>query len=293
MIKIENVTKIYPNGHQALNDLNLEISTGMFGLLGPNGAGKTTLMRILATLLRPTNGRISILGNDLSTSGGQDQTRNLLGYLPQETGLHPALTVEQELDYIAILKQISNGSARAKHIDKILEQVGLSQARRKKVNMLSGGMKRRLGIALALLGEPQLIIVDEPTAGLDPAERVRFRNLLHELAGDRIVILSTHIIEDVSQICTDLAVLHEGSLLFRGSPDELTKQAEGMIWITPETTDNAFIISSKRTNDGIENRVFSDTAPGLSSRLAMPTLEDAYLWLIRQSEAQNICAPLN
>ena len=287
MIEIENVTKIYPNGHQALNNLNIQLSTGMFGLLGPNGSGKTTLMRILATLLRPTNGCVFIFGNDLSTSVGQDKTRNLLGYLPQDTGLHPALTVEQELDYIAILKQIASGSERAKHIGKILEQVGLSQARHKKVHTLSGGMKRRLGIALALLGEPRLIIVDEPTAGLDPAERVRFRNLLHELAGDRIVILSTHIVEDISQICTDLAVLHEGSLLFRGSPAELMRQVEGMVWTTPESVDAVSLISSKRTNEGIENRVFSNTSPGPSSRLVKPTLEDAYLWLVRQGKTGN------
>jgi ABC-2 type transport system ATP-binding protein len=208
MIQIESVTKVYPNGHRALNNLNLQISKGMFGLLGPNGAGKTTLMRILATLLRPTKGRIIVFGNNLAMSGGRDKTRDLLGYLPQDTGLHPELTVEQELDYIAILKRVADGNERARQIADTLEKVGLLQSRRELVRTLSGGMKRRLGIALALLGNPHLIIVDEPTAGLDPAERVRFRNLLYELAGDRVVILSTHIVEDVSQICSDLVVLY-------------------------------------------------------------------------------------
>jgi ABC-2 type transport system ATP-binding protein len=283
MIEIENITKVYPNGHQALNNLNLQISKGMFGLLGPNGAGKTTLMRILATLLRPTKGRIVAFGNDLAISGGRDKTRNLLGYLPQDTGLHPELTVEQELDYIAILKRVANGNERAKQITNALEKVGLLQSRRESVRTLSGGMKRRLGIALTLLGNPRLIIVDEPTAGLDPAERVRFRNLLYELAGDRVVILSTHIVEDVSQICSDLVVLDNGNLFFHGSPTELVRRVDGKVWATSKTVENVSVISLKTTDDGIENRVFSNVPPDSSARLVAPTLEDAYLWLVQQS----------
>lgn len=288
MIEIESITKVYPNGHRALNNLNLQISKGMFGLLGPNGAGKTTLMRILATLLRPTKGRVVVFGNDLATSGGRDETRNLLGYLPQDTGLHPELTVEQELDYIAILKRVANGNERAKQITDSLEKVGLLQSRRESIRTLSGGMKRRLGIALALLGNPRLIIVDEPTAGLDPAERVRFRNLLYKLAGERVVILSTHIVEDVNQICSDLVVLYEGNLLFHGPPTELVGQVDGKVWVTPKFMDSVSVISSKTTDGGIENRVFSNIPPDSSSRLVTPTLEDAYLWLVQQGSDKKL-----
>jgi len=284
MIKIEAVTKVYPNGHPALERLNLEIAGGMFGLLGPNGAGKTTLMRILATLLYPTSGGVSVFGHDLSTAQGRADTRNVLGYLPQDTGLHLNLTVEQELDYIAILKRVADAHERRQHIGRVLEQVGLAAVRREKIRTLSGGMKRRVGIALALLGRPRLIIVDEPTAGLDPAERVRFRNLLYELAGERIVILSTHIVEDVNQICADMAVLHEGHLRFHGSPDELIHQVEGRVWVTAADVPETAVISAQRTDAGLVQRVFSTTRPDPSAQAVAPTLEDAYLWSVRQAE---------
>jgi ABC-2 type transport system ATP-binding protein len=285
MIEIEKLTKIYPNGHRALNALSLQIGTGMFGLVGPNGAGKTTLMRILATLLRPTDGHMVIFGNDLATFSGQEGTRNLLGYLPQEAGFHLELTVEQELDYLAILKRVTRSAERARQVTEALERVGLYQARRERVRTLSGGMKRRLGIAIALLGNPRLIIVDEPTAGLDPAERVRFRNLLFELAGDRVVILSTHIIEDVNQICSDLAILRDGNLLFRGSPKELVEWIDGKIWAVSnhevKLVDGDSVISWRVTSEGGESHVFSDGPPTPSARPVNPTLEDAYLWLVQ------------
>lgn len=284
MIKIEAVTKVYPNGHPALERLNLEIAAGMLGLLGPNGAGKTTLMRILATLLYPTSGSVSVFGHDLSTSQGRAATRNVLGYLPQDTGLHLNLTVEQELDYIAILKRVADAHERRQHIDRVLEQVGLAAVRREKIRTLSGGMKRRVGIALALLGHPRLIIVDEPTTGLDPAERVRFRNLLYELAGERIVILSTHIVEDVNQICADMAVLHAGHLRFHGSPDELIHQVAGRVWVTAADVPETTVISAQRTDAGLVQRVFSTTRPDPSAQAVSPTLEDAYLWSVRQAE---------
>lgn len=285
MIEIERLTKIYPNGHRALNALSLQIGQGMFGLVGPNGAGKTTLMRTLATLLRPTDGRVVIFGNDLATFRGQEGTRNLLGYLPQEAGFHLELTVEQELDYLAILKRVTHSAERARQVTEALERVGLYQARRERVRTLSGGLKRRLGIAIALLGNPRLIIVDEPTAGLDPAERVRFRNLLFELAGERVVILSTHIVEDVNQICSDLAVLRDGNLLFRGSPKELVERIDGKVWAVSnheaKLVDGDSVISLRVTSEGGENHVFSDEPPTPSARPVNPTLEDAYLWLVQ------------
>jgi len=286
MIEVEKLTKVYPDGKKALDSLNLRIDKGMFGLVGPNGAGKTTLMRILATLLRPTTGRVRVYGNDLSTSEGRTGTRSTLGYLPQEAGFHLGLSVEQELDYLALLKNISSATERTCQIAIALERVGLEHARKERVHTLSGGMKRRLGIAIALLGNPRLIIVDEPTANLDPAERVRFRNLLFELAGDRVVILSTHIIEDVSQICSDLAVISNGALLFRGSPQRLVSQVKGQVWTVPERelepAHCACLISSRSAEDGIEHRVFCKERPTPTSRMVNPTLEDAYLWLVQQ-----------
>lgn len=286
MIEIENLTKVYPGGKKALNSLCLRIDKGMFGLVGPNGAGKTTLMRILATLLCPTTGRAYVYGHDLGTPEGKAKVRGSLGYLPQEAGFHLKLTVEQELDYLALLKNITDAQERRRQVDKMLEQVGLEHVRREQVRTLSGGMKRRLGIGIALLGNPRLIIVDEPTANLDPAERVHFRNLLFQLAGDRIVVLSTHIIEDVSQICSDLAVISNGTLLFHGSPHHLISQVEGQVWIVPEQELEpehcACLISSRAAEDGIEHRVFSKNKPTPASHIVSPTLEDAYLWLVQQ-----------
>jgi ABC-2 type transport system ATP-binding protein len=243
VIEIEHLTKIYPSGTKAIDDLNLTIVNGMLGLVGPNGAGKTTLMRILATLLRPTSGQVRIFGYPLGRPAGQTAVRGLLGYLPQEAGYHEKLTVEQELDYMALLKGIAQSGKRKQALERAVEQAGLQAARKERVRALSGGMKRRLGIGIALLGEPRLIIVDEPTAGLDPAERAHFRQTLLELAGDRVVILSTHIIEDVSQACQDLAVLCNGKLAYRGTPSSLIQKAH--------------------------------------ANISKPTLEAAYLWLVR------------
>ena len=246
MIEIEHLTKIYPSGTKAIDDLNLAISNGMLGLVGPNGAGKTTLMRILATLLHPTFGQVRVFGYPLDQPAGQAAVRGMLGYLPQEAGYHEKLTVEQELDYMALLKGIAQTRERKQALEHALEQAGLRAVRRERVRALSGGMKRRLGIGIALLGEPRLIIVDEPTAGLDPAERAHFRQTLLELAGDRVVILSTHIIEDVSQACQDLAVLCSSKLVYRGAPSSLIQKAQ--------------------------------------ANISKPTLEAAYLWLVQEIE---------
>lgn len=287
MIDIAHLTKVYPDGTLALTDFSLQIDKGMFGLVGPNGAGKTTLMRIVATLLRPTAGVVRVLGNDLSTTTGRRATRALLGYLPQEVGLHQVLSVEQELDYMALLKNITAPAMRAQQVGQALERVGLQHARRQRVKTLSGGMKRRLGIAVALLGDPQLIIVDEPTAGLDPAERIHFRNLLFELAGARIVILSTHIIEDIMQICTNLAVINHGRVHFQGTPTALVAQVMGRVWISSELCagDAVQLISSHPRGTGVAYRWFAENAPSPTARQAEPSLEDAYLWLLQNQKA--------
>lgn len=286
MIEIRELAKIYPGGKRALCALNLQIGKGMFGLVGPNGAGKTTLMRILATLLRPTEGCVRVYGHDLSTDTGRAAVRRILGYLPQEAGFHLQLSVEQELDYLAILKGFSETTSRTQQIETALERSGLEEVRRERIRTLSGGMKRRLGIAIALLGAPRLVVVDEPTAGLDPAERVRFRNLLFDLAGDRIVILSTHIIEDVSKICHDLAIIHEGSILFHGSPAELVHHVEGQVWVVPERDISLVpphtVISSSPGEQGAEYRVFSREPPTPLARAAVPSLEDGYLRFVQQ-----------
>jgi ABC-2 type transport system ATP-binding protein len=289
MIEIENLAKVYPGNKLALHSLDLQIGPGVFGLLGPNGAGKTTLMRILATLLRPTRGRVRVYGHDLDTPAGRAGARKILGYLAQEAGFHLQLTVEQELDYLAILKGVTDPSARVHEVDTALERVGLEQARGQRVKTLSGGMKRRLGIAIALLGNPRLIVVDEPTAGLDPAERVRFCNLLLELAQERTVVLSTHIVQDVSTICHDLAVIHEGSILFHGPPAGAIRQVEGKVWIVPageiSLVQPTAVVSSSPGEGQTTYRVFSPGPPTPRAGPASPSLEDAYLWFVRREGA--------
>src|SRR3989440_11831471 len=212
MFGIRDLKKTYPSGIQALKGINLEIGPGMFGLLGPNGAGKTTLMKIVATLLEPDSGTIEMNGVDLIAR--KDQARRMLGYLPQEFGLYPTLTAEQMLDYFAKLKGVMDKKQRRALIDGLLERVNLSSARRQRLGGFSGGMRQRLGIAQALIGEPQLIIVDGPTAGLDSEEQNRFHNLLAEMASENVVvILSTHIVSDVSSVCNQMAIIRRGEIL--------------------------------------------------------------------------------
>ena len=233
-IKIENLNKIYPNGNYALKDLNLEIPNGMFGLLGPNGAGKSTLMRILVTLMKPSNGRVLV--NDLDLSKNRREIRAMLGYLPQDFSFFSKLKTYEFLDYTARLAGMKNSAARKSAVDQMLEEVGLFEARDRNANKLSGGMKRRLGIAQALINNPKIIIVDEPTTGLDPEERIRFRNLLSNISTrDVIIILSTHIVGDISSTCHNMALLNKGELAFSGSPEELVKQAEGNVWLIQAT----------------------------------------------------------
>ncbi|OLE51450.1 MAG: multidrug ABC transporter ATP-binding protein [Acidobacteria bacterium 13_1_20CM_3_53_8] len=283
MLRIEELKKTYPSGVQALKGINLDIPTGMFGLLGPNGAGKTTLMKIAATLLEPDSGRVAINGDDLVTH--KRAARKILGYLPQEFGLYPTLTAEQTLDYFAKLKGIINDKERRALIDALLERVNLSSASKQKVGGFSGGMRQRMGIAQAIIGEPKLIIVDEPTAGLDPEERARFHNLLAEIAGESgTVILSTHIVSDVSNLCGHMAIIRQGEIIAYCTPQEALDQISGAVWEAaiareqvPALRSRLRVISQQVFEGRVRLRVYSkDLRPGEEFKLATPTLEDYY-----------------
>jgi len=289
MIEIKNLTKTYSGNVHALRGIDLDIGAGMFGLLGPNGAGKTTLMRILAGLLRPTSGQAQAFGHDLATPGGKQAVKALLGYLPQELGLYPDLTAREFLDYVAILKGVTDARTRRQQIDEVLEMVRLSEPADRRLKTFSGGMKRRVGIAQALLGAPKLLIVDEPTVGLDPEERVRLRNLLGDLATRATVILSTHIVEDISQSCNDLAVINLGQVLFRGSPRDLIAKTRGQLWsivTAGERPDGGLsVVSTLQLQDGVQYRVLGTPGAHLSgdAKPVEPSLEDGYIWLMQQS----------
>jgi ABC-type multidrug transport system ATPase subunit len=287
MISISNLTKTYNGKVQALRGIDLEIGSGMFGLVGPNGAGKTTLMRILAGLVRPTSGAVNVLGNDVTSPHGKLATKAVLGYLPQELGLYPNLTAREFLDYIAILKGVTDRAVRRQQVTEVLQQVRLSDEADRQLKTYSGGMKRRVGIAQALLGDPQLLIVDEPTAGLDPEERVRLRNLLADMAARRTVILSTHIVEDISQSCTDLAVIAHGKVLFQGAPRDLIARARGHVWTINSSGErpNAglTIVSTLQLQDTVQYRVLGEPQ-GYAAAPAEPSLEDGYLWLMSNEQ---------
>lgn len=286
MIEITNLSKTYPGDVRALRGITLEIGSGMFGLVGPNGAGKTTLMRILAGLIAPTGGDVEVFGHDVTTPAGKMAVKAQLGYLPQELGLYPNLTAAELLDYIAALKGIANRAARRQQIAAVLEQVRLADVAHRRLKTYSGGMKRRVGIAQALLGDPRLIIVDEPTVGLDPEERVRLRTLLSDLAARRTVILSTHIIEDISQSCNALAALAEGTVLFRGSPGDLIAQVQGKVWLIEtdgeRPTGDIVVVSSVQLDDTTQYRVVGAPDKNQNAVSVKPGLEDGYMWLMRQ-----------
>jgi ABC-2 type transport system ATP-binding protein len=287
-VVIEQVSKRY-GSHEALRDITLSIEHGMFGLLGPNGAGKTTLLRILATLLRPTSGRVVMGDVDLSRSGGRKAIRAHLGYLPQELGLYLDLTGRELLDYVGLLKRLHDRAARRQQIAVLLDIVSLSGSADRKVKTYSGGMKRRLGIAQALLGNPTLLVIDEPTAGLDPEERIRLRTLLTRLAEDRIVILSTHVVEDISQTCERLAVLDQGVLVFDGLTRQLMEAAAEHVWqflaapgygVPGEWS----VISALPHKEGMLYHVVGPEprGPVQAVQPLAPTLEDGYVWLRQQ-----------
>jgi ABC-type multidrug transport system ATPase subunit len=292
-IEIRGLNKIYPNGKHALSDINLTIENGMFGLLGPNGAGKSSLIRILVTLLTPTSGMVSVNGFDLTTDRGK--IRALLGYLPQDFRFFSKLKTWEFLDYAAGLSGITSKAIRHKKVDEWLEKVGLFDARDRQANNLSGGMKRRLGIAQALIGDPRIIIVDEPTTGLDPEERIRFRNILSELSQqDVIIILSTHIVGDISSVCRDLALLNEGCIQFNGSPELLISKARGHVWQVQTAGVEYDILKEKYAvtstipmEDGWEIQLVGEQTDLPTAREIEPNLEHAYVYFM-ESIAANI-----
>jgi ABC-2 type transport system ATP-binding protein len=287
---VENLSKDYrgkAGAVRALNGVQLSLGPGVLGLLGPNGAGKSTLMRILATITQPSSGRV--LWNDTDIARHPDALRAVLGYLPQDFGVYPNLNAFEFLEYLAAVKGIAAGPARAR-IRELLELVNLTGAAKRPLGGYSGGMRQRIGIAQALLNDPQMLIVDEPTAGLDPEERVRFRNLLSELSGERIVILSTHIVSDIEAVATSIAIMEQGHLLAHDSPEGLLDSVTGKVWevVIPSAELGALrqkhlVSSTAHRSDGIHARVVADGAPAGMVRELDPSLEDAYLAaLVRQ-----------
>ncbi len=285
-IEIQNLSKIYPNGKHALADIDLIIENGMFGLLGPNGAGKSSLIRILVTLLTQTSGSVKIDGLDLSSDRGK--IRDILGYLPQDFRFFSRLKTWEFLDYAAGLSGIKSKTIRLQKVDEWLDKVGLFDARDRLANNLSGGMKRRLGIAQALIGNPRIIIVDEPTTGLDPEERIRFRNILSDLSHqDVIIMLSTHIVGDISSVCRDLALLNEGRLQFNGSPEKLIETAKGHVWQVQTAgveydrlKEQYAVTSTIPTEDGWEIQLVGDEIDVKNALAIEPNLEHAYVYFM-------------
>ena len=288
-VTIHQLTKAYRGKVQALKGVDLAIPSGMFGLLGPNGAGKTTLMRILAGILRPTSGTLHVGPYDGTTEHGRAAIKRVLGYLPQDLGVYPDLSAREFLDYIALLKGLDNPRQRKQRVAQMLELVSLSDVAGRKLKTFSGGMKRRVGIAQALLNDPQFLIVDEPTAGLDPEERIRFRNLLSELGGDRVVLLSTHIVEDIAQTCRNLAVLHTGRVLFQGTSADLVAAAAGKVGTLttngPKPTSALSLVAALNTGAATTYRVVGDLHQHPDVTPVEPTLEDSYVWLMHTQEA--------
>ena len=284
MLSLESVTYRYKRGHEAVSNLDLNLGPGILGLLGPNGAGKSTLMRILATLAKPSAGTVRWNGED--TARQPDGLRMSLGYLPQDFGVYPALSAREFLDFLAAVKGLSGAKAKAR-VDECLAMVGLSDAADKRLGDFSGGMRQRVGIAQALLNDPQLLIVDEPTVGLDPEERMRFRHLLTDLAGQRLVILSTHIVSDVEASATSLAIMSKGQLRFHGTPEELVEKAQGHVWewtvpadALPGVREKFTLCASLRRPEGVRVRVVSAGQPHADAVSVTPGLEDAYTWLL-------------
>ena len=288
-LDIRSIYKTYGNGVRALNDVSLTIPAGMFGLLGPNGAGKSTLMRILATLQEADGGTAHLVDPDhaggapLDVLREKDAVRRTLGYLPQEFGVHPRVSAEDLLLHYALLKGISDRPQRREVVEAILHQTNLWEVRRQKLGGYSGGMKQRFGVAMALLGNPRLMIVDEPTAGLDPAERVRFLNLLSELGENSIVILSTHIVEDVSELCTRMAIIDRGEILLEAEPGRAVEELSGRIWqraidrsALPEVEREHALISTKLLGGRTVVHVHADSSPGPGFEPVEPDLKDVY-----------------
>lgn len=282
-IKINNLSKIYSGGNKALDSINLTIREGMFGLLGPNGAGKSTLMRILVTIMQPTSGEVLLNGRDINKM--RKEIRKMLGYLPQDFRFFAKLKSWEFLDYAARLAGMTSRKERHKQVERMLKDVGLYQVRNRMANKLSGGMKRRLGIAQALIASPSIIIVDEPTTGLDPEERIRFRNLLSDLSHtETIIILSTHIVGDISSTCNQMALLNEGELVYNGAPDVLISNTKGFVWHAKVDQDQYDmlkekfpIISTIPSGTGWEIQFVGDKPSDLEAKELHPNLEHAYV----------------
>jgi ABC-2 type transport system ATP-binding protein len=283
-LTVTNLGKQYRRDVWGLKDFSLEVEPGILGLLGPNGAGKSTFMRMLATITKPTEGQI--LWNDVNIVQTPDTLRAVLGYLPQDFGVYPNLNAVEFLEYMAAIKGL-DGAATRKRIDELLQVVNLVEAARRPLGGYSGGMRQRVGIAQALLNDPQLLIVDEPTVGLDPEERVRFRNLLSDLSGERIVILSTHIVSDVEATATHIVLINKGKLLRESAPEELLKELDGKVWEWVVKSDDLpalkqkYIVSGTiRRTDGVQVRVVSECQPETDAQSISPNLEDAYLYFV-------------
>ena len=286
---MQSVGKRYRDGVQALSDFSLALEPGVHGLLGPNGAGKSTLMRILATISRPSEGRVLWQGEDVARA--PERLRRVLGYLPQEFGIYPQLSAEEFLHYLAAVKGIDAVTA-SRRVDALLRLVNLTEVRRRRLGGFSGGMKQRVGIAQALLNDPRLLIVDEPTAGLDPEERVRFRNLLADLAADRVVLLSTHIVGDVEAVAESIALIHGGRLVGHAPPEELLRSVAGRVWswlvLSAEvaaTRARFLVTGAVRGPEGVQLRIVADERPHESASTLPPNLEDAYLDGIARARA--------
>jgi ABC-2 type transport system ATP-binding protein len=295
---INNLSKTYPAGVKALNNVSITIKKGMFGLLGPNGAGKSTLMRTIATLQEPDEGTIML--GDIDVVKNKQELRKALGYLPQEFGLYPKVNALTLLDHFAVLKGISNKKERKEVVHSLLEQVNLFDVRHKNLGGYSGGMKQRFGIAQALIGNPKLIIVDEPTAGLDPAERNRFLNLLSEVGHDIIVILSTHIVEDVNDICSDFAIINKGEVLYQSSPSKATAELQGKVWEKVIDKDSLSqyklkynVITVRNFEGKIKIHVLSQNAPEDGFQAVSADMEDVYFVHINKSSISREGIPLS
>lgn len=285
-LRMNRISKQYRQDFWGLREVNLELGPGILGLLGPNGAGKSTLLRILATITKPSSGTTTWDGVDIAAQ--PNALRNVLGYLPQDFGVYPHLNAIEFLEYMAAIKGIEARSAR-RRIDELLVLTNLHDAAKRPLGGYSGGMRQRVGIAQALLNDPKLLIVDEPTVGLDPEERVRFRNLLTDLAGERIIILSTHIVSDIEATATEVALINKGRMLLHATPDQIVRTAQGQVWeflIPPEELTNVkrqvLITSTVRRSDGIFVRAVAPNAPHTNARAVEPTLEDAYLLLVER-----------
>lgn len=284
-IQIRALTKIYARKYKALDQVNLDIPTGMFGLLGPNGAGKSTLMKILVTMLPPTSGEVRyddwVIGRD------DHRIRQVIGYLPQSFGLYDQLTGEEFLHHVATIKGLKVYGERKKQVDNALEKVNLVGKHKDRIKTYSGGMKQRIGLAQALLADPQVLIVDEPTAGLDPEERVRLRQFLGDLSESKTIILSTHIVSDIENICTQLAIMKHGQLLYHGDPDELLASYSGKVWtgaVEKESSlrrlGNTVLINKRRMKDHLEIRLVADELPFVGATHSEPNLEDVYMAMV-------------